>query len=129
MTRKPYPSDLTDVQWEQVAPLVLPPKSGKQGGRKRTVNMREVLNAIFYLLRTGCPWRYLPHEFPPWGTVHYYYWRWRRDGTWQQIHDPLRTQVRLAAGREPSPSAAILDTQSVKTTEKGGSVAGMLASG
>jgi len=82
--------------------------------------MREVLNAIFYLLRTGCPWRYLPHEYPPWGTVHYYYRNWRRDGTWQQLHDTLREQLRDAAEREVSPSAAVMDSQSVPTSKKGG---------
>ena len=118
MSRKSYPTDLTDAQWEVLRQL-LPP--AKPGGRPRRVDLREVLNAIFYLLRSGCAWRLLPHEFPPWGTVHYYYWRWQRDGVWQRLHDALRSQVRVAAGREASPSAAILDSQSVKTTEKGGS--------
>jgi putative transposase len=117
MTRARYPSDLTEAQWERLAPLIPP---ALPGGRPRSVDIREVINAIFYLNREGCVWRALPHDLPPWGTVSYYYRRWRRDGTWQRIHDALRTQTRQAAGRAASPSAAILDSQSVKTTEAGG---------
>jgi putative transposase len=121
MTRVCYPSDLTDAQWSLLAPLLPPAKSGSPlGGRPRTVNLREVLNAIFYFLKGCGGWRYLPHDLPPWGTVHYYYRTWRRDGTWQTIHDTLRDQVRAATGRERSPSAAIVDSQSVPTSKKGG---------
>jgi putative transposase len=82
--------------------------------------MRAVINGIFYVLRSGGAWRMLPHDFPPWPTVYYYFWRWRGDGTWERLQDTLRAQVREQAGREASPSAAVIDSQSVKTTEKGG---------
>ena len=115
--RTPYPTDLTDEQWHIIEPMV-PPE--KHGGRHRTVDMREVINAILYILRTGCQWRNLPHDFPPWGTVSWYFWLWSNDGTWTRIHDKLREMVRVEAGREAEPSAAIMDSQFVKTTEKGG---------
>jgi putative transposase len=119
MIRKAYPTDLTDAQWARIAPLIPP---AMPGGRRRSVNVREIVNAILYFVRTGCQWRNLPHDFPPWGTVHYYYRRWRLDGTWQKVHTAaLREQVRTETeGREATPSAAIIDSQSMKTTEKGG---------
>lgn len=116
MERPHYPSDLSDAQWAWLAPL-LPP--ARPGGRPRTVDLRAVVDAILYVLRTGCAWRQLPHDLPPWGTVHYYYRRFRREGTWAQVHDALRPCVRARAGREVSTSVAVIDTQSVKTTEKG----------
>ena len=117
MARKLYPSDLTDQQWSIIAALIPAPKPG---GRHRSVNRRAVIDGILYLNRSGCSWRMLPDNFPPWGTVHDYYWRFRRDGTWQRIHDRLREKVRVQDGRKPTPSAAVIDSQSVKTAGKGG---------
>ncbi len=122
MTRERYPTDVTDAQWRLIEPFVPPPKSG---GRPARVERREIVNAIFYHVRNGGTWRALPHDFPNWKTVYHYFSQWRDDGTWQRIHDALRDEVRRAAGRDPSPSAAILDAQSVKTAEKRGSAAGL----
>jgi putative transposase len=120
-----YPTDLTDAQWEEVAPLIPPPKPG---GRRRTVDMRQVCNALFYIDRSGCQWRMLPKEYPNWKTVYWYFTRWQDDGTWEHLTDALRRAVRQRAGRHPEPSAAVLDSQSVKTTQKGGVAASTAAS-
>lgn len=117
--RRSYPTDLTDAEWAILAPLVPPPKTGGRPARER----REIVDAIGYVIRTGCAWRYLPHDFPPWQTVYHYFRLWRLDGTWESIHDVLREQTRQAAGRTARPSAGIVDSQSVKTTEKGGTAA------
>jgi putative transposase len=117
MERKPYPTDLTDEQWKLVEPM-LPP--AKPGGHPRTTNLREVLNALFYLVRSGCQWRMIPHEFPPWRTCYNYYRAWISNGTWDEIAVVLRMEVRTQAGRNDQPRVAAIDSQSVKTTEQGG---------
>ncbi len=117
MTRKAYKTDLTDAQWQILEPLVPPPKSG---GHPRTVNMREVVNGIFYVLRTGCGWEMLPHDLPPYSTVYQYFRRWQKTNVWQQMNNALRQQLRQVEGRNSQSSAALADSQSVKTTEKRG---------
>ena len=125
MVKRPaYPSDLSDREWRILEPWVPTVKSGGRPGEHRR---REIVNAILYVLRTGCQWRYMPHDLPPWKTVYTYYRAWRVDGTWKLIHDRLREQLRVASGRQREPSAAILDSQTTKTTEKGGPAAMMAA--
>jgi putative transposase len=116
MRTQRYDTDLSDEQFALVEPFLPKPK---RTGRPRA-DLREVLDAIFYLLRSGCQWRLLPHDFPPWSTVHTWYRRWRLDGIWERLHEALRQQVRAAAGRDPSPRTSAADSQSVKTTPQGG---------
>lgn len=122
MSTKRYDSDLTDEQWAILEPLI---PAAKPGGRPRRINMREVLNGIFYLLKTGCHWRLLPKDFPHWRTIHDYFTKWRKQGVWERLNGALREQVRLKEGRKANPSAGCIESQSVKTTAKGGSAAGM----
>ena len=122
MNRKAYPTDLKDAEWELLEPLL--PKA-KPGGRPRSVDLREILNALFYRERTGCAWEMLPHDLPPAKTVYDYFNKWSADGRWERINGGLVGRLRQAEGRDPEPSAAIIDSQSVKTPEKGANAATM----
>jgi putative transposase len=114
MSRKPYPSDLTDAQWRLIAPLL---PASRPGGRPRKTDLREVLNALFYLNHEGCTWRALPHDFPPWRTVYEYFAAWKADGTWDEVNGALRRKLRVKKGRAHTPTTASLDSQTVKATE------------
>lgn len=118
-SRPPYPSDLTDAQWALVE-AAMPPAIHGRTGRPRTYPLREVWNAVLYLTRNGCTWRALPHDFPPWPVVWEHFRRWRDAGTLARVHAALRAEVRTRAGRAPTPSLVIVDSQSARTTEKGG---------
>jgi transposase len=113
-------TDLSDEEWAILQPLV---PEAKLGGRPRAHETREPLDAIFYVVRGGCAWRLLPHDFPPWQTAYHYFRLWRLDGSWEKIHATLRERTPLREGRQEAPSAAVVDSQSVRTTEKGGSAA------
>jgi putative transposase len=115
--RKAYQTDLSDAEWSCLESHLPPPKAN---GRPRIYPLREILDAIFYVVRSGCAWRLLPHDFPPWKTVYHYFRFWRLDGTWERMHSALRQRVRDRLKRNPQPSAAIVDSQSVKTTGVGG---------
>ena len=117
MSIKLYDTDLSDAAWALVAPVL---NAARPDGRPRTTDVRAVVNAIFYLLRTGCQWRLLPREFPRWGTVYHYFRVWKNSGVWIRLHRAVYEQARLLAGRAPCPSVVIMDGQSVKTTERGG---------
>jgi putative transposase len=115
--RRSYDSDLTDTEWSRLEPLVPAPK---HGGRPAKHTRREILNGICYAIRSGGAWKLLPHDLPAWRTVYHYFWSWRRRGIWERINDTVRGWVRQAAGRECQPSTAVLDSQSVRTSEQGG---------
>jgi transposase len=125
--RRRYPSDLTQPEWAQVQRFIPAPKPG---GRPAVHDRREIVNALLYVARTGCRWRALPHDLPPWGTVYWYFLTWKKDGTLDRLHDELRGDLRLAEGRSHrQPSAAVIDSQSVKTTERGARAASMRGRG
>lgn len=120
MKRQAYPDDITDKEWELIKPLL--EKNGSPRGRKPKYEKREVINAIFYLIRSGCSWRHLPHDFPPWYAVYSQFLRWKNRGVFEKMHDKTKETIREFLGRNAQASGAIIDSQSVKTVEKGGSV-------
>lgn len=113
---KEYPSDITNEQWELMSPMIPPAKTG---GCPRKTSERLIIDALFYISRTGCQWRYLPEKYPPRSTTHTYFTAWKEDGTWDKILNVLRERVRESAGRKAIPTASIIDSQTVKTTDRG----------
>lgn len=116
-SRRAYPTDLTDAQWAAIAPMI---PDARPGGRPRKADKREIIDAILYFLRAGCAWRLPPHDFPPWQTVYYYLRRWEREGVWARVHHALLLEDRERAGRDASPSAAIIDSQTIRTADQKG---------
>lgn len=123
MERQSYSTDLTDQEWSEIKDLIPAPK---HGGRPAIHNRREIVDAMIYVLRTGCAWRLLPHDLPPWQTVYFYFRTWKKNGVFRQAQDVLVKKTRQQSGRDPEPTAGVLDSQSVKTSEKGGSPVLML---